>query len=267
MKSSWRPSAILAVSAVKNLPLGFVQHRVILLLYATFSNGNWITVALAVPIVTSRPGTPTSRRIYPRATVRSPDAVRRVATLVISPTSFSSRQNLRSSSDRRRPFRQEPCELAMHVAARSNSLHDLLPHIASLIEVQGTRSARFPAADRARECPPHKRNASRDALHFQRFAAHRRSPGSNQCLPGFVNILGREPDLVGFFAAHPRRELPCTRRNRSRNCIAESPSAAAASQEPQFPHAFKRPRDLGPAKPRAVCFSLISATSTSSMMM
>ena len=65
----------------------------------------------APAIMTSRPGVPTSRRMYPNATLRSPEGKRRRATLVISPTSFSPETILASAVMSAEPSSTKPVNL------------------------------------------------------------------------------------------------------------------------------------------------------------
>ena len=154
----------------------------------------------------------------------------------------------------------------MHVAPRTNALHDLLPHVASFIEVKRAHLLGFLRQVALANIHAIERNAGHDALHLQRFAARWRRPSGNQRLPGFVNILGCEPEFVRFvlriLAAHHSAFHAVTvaialRSDTCKGCISGT----------AIPAAFNTARDFGPISPDAVCFSLISVTSTSSIMM
>src|SRR5580700_463764 len=96
----------------------------------------------------------------------------------------------------------------MHIAARANALHNLLPHVATLVEVERSHLLGLLGQVALANVDAIDRNTCRDAMHLQRLAAYRSCPGCQQRAPGLINILGREPDLVGFMvlilAAHHR---------------------------------------------------------------
>ena len=92
--------------------------------------------------MTSRPGTPTSRRMYPSATVFSARHLQGSGAGDLADFLFAS-DNLLPGRDLRRPLGNKSGELAMHRSPRTNALHDLLPHIAALVEVQGPRLLGF----------------------------------------------------------------------------------------------------------------------------
>src|ERR1039458_9005423 len=89
----------------------------------------------------------------------------------------------------------EAGEHAMHVAARANSLHNLLPDVAALGEIQRVllsrllRQIAFPKINSEARCSPD------DAIEFEGIAAHGREAGRDQRVPDCVHVLGSEPDL------------------------------------------------------------------------
>src|ERR1019366_2027004 len=112
--------------------------------------------------------------------------------LVVS-TNFGSRSRRLGS---RMSLHFEAGEHAMHVAARANSLHNLLPDVETLGEIQRVflssllRQIAFPKIN------SEARYSSDDAIEFEGIAAHGRDAGRDQGVPDCVHVLGSEPDLV-----------------------------------------------------------------------
>src|ERR1700678_2045785 len=111
---------------------------------------------------------------------------------------FFARNNFRVWLNFSNSFEQESAKFSMHIATRSNALHNFLSYVASLVEVERPRLLGLLRQVALADVYAIERNASGDALHFQRLAAHRSCTRSNQSLPGVVDILRSQPDFVRF---------------------------------------------------------------------
>src|ERR1022692_792204 len=89
----------------------------------------------------------------------------------------------------------EAGEHAMHVAARANSLHDLLPDVAALGEIQRVLLSSFLRQIAFPKINCKARYSSDDAIEFEGIAAPGREAGRDQRIPDCVHVLGSEPDL------------------------------------------------------------------------
>ena len=93
------------------------------------------------------------------------------------------------------PLHFEAGEHAMHVAARANPLHNLLPDVAALGEVQGVLLSRLLRQIAFPKINSEARYSSDDAIEFEGIAADGREAGRDQRVPDYVHVLGSEPDL------------------------------------------------------------------------
>src|SRR5580692_6993035 len=143
--------------------------------------------------------------------------------------------------DRRRAFYAETSELPMHIAPRSNTLHNFLAHITALVKVERAHLFGFLRQVTLPNIGPVERDARNNTLHLQRFAPHRCRTRGNQSLPRGVNIVWREPDVIRFL----RRGLTAHHR-----AIQASAIAAAARrmrlERLQFGNFNARPIQDGP---------------------
>src|SRR5580704_4078312 len=108
------------------------------------------------------------------------------------------RDDLFSSCDCGSAFHQKAGELAMYVSARANALHNLLPYITALAEIERAHLLSLLRQVALANVCAIERDAGHDALHFQCLAAHWSCPSTNQRLPRLVNIFRSEPDFVGL---------------------------------------------------------------------
>ncbi len=177
-------------------------------LNAPVSNGNWTTLALLASIVTSRPGTPISRRIYPNAIVLLPAEVRSLATLVISPTSFSPLETFAPAAIADPPSKTKPVNVRCTLPRDRMRSTISCPYIAAFIEIQRAQLFGFLRQITLANIHAIEWNARCNSLNLQRLAAGGRRSCSHQSLPRLVSVRRRKPYLVALrlhvFAANYR---------------------------------------------------------------
>src|SRR5262249_32586239 len=85
---------------------------------------------------------------------------------------------------------------AMHRAPRANPLHDFLPDVASLVEVQRASLLGFLGQIAVADIDSIKRNPTDDAMHVQSLRSDCSGAVSHQGVPRLLHIFGRKPKLV-----------------------------------------------------------------------
>src|SRR5664279_4808309 len=89
----------------------------------------------------------------------------------------------------------EASEHAMHVAARADSLHDLLPDVAALGEIQRVLLSGLLRQIAFAKINSKARYPSDDGIEFKGIAAGRHGAGQDQGVPDCIHVLRGKPDL------------------------------------------------------------------------
>src|SRR5664279_957806 len=89
----------------------------------------------------------------------------------------------------------EASEHAMHVAARADSFHDLLPDVAALGEIQRVLLSGLLRQIAFAKINSKARYPSDDAIEFKGIAAGRHGAGQDQGVPDCIHVLRGKPDL------------------------------------------------------------------------
>src|SRR5664280_1682565 len=111
--------------------------------------------------------------------------------LVVGTDLASGRRKLRN----RMSLHFEAGEHPMHVAARADSLHDLLPDVAALGEIQRVLLSRLLRQIAFAKINSEARYSSDDAIEFEGIAAGGRGAGRDQGVPDCIHVLRGKPDL------------------------------------------------------------------------
>jgi len=100
------------------------------------------------------------------------------------------------ASSRQFAFQHKPLELAMHIAARADAFHDLLPDVATFGEVEGVLLIGFLRKIAISNIRSVFGKSNHDTELFQRLAADGYGPGLDQQIPYLHNCCRRSPEFI-----------------------------------------------------------------------